>query len=360
MQSAAANQTSFTVSITEKSFGIFENQVVTEYTLTNANGMQVSIINYGGAITKIITPDKNGNLGDVVTGFETLDGFLQNNNPFFGALVGRYGNRIAYGKFNLNGKEYTLAINNECNNLHGGNKGFDKVFWQIEKMSNEKSLKLSYLSKDGEEGFPGNLHVEVIYTLTEDNALVIDYTATTDQATPVNLTSHAYFNLTAGENPSILSHSLLMHASHYTAVNEAQIPTGEIKNVKDGPMDFTQHKLIGKDIGLVGSGYDHNWVLDKKENEFALAAELFEPNSGRKMDVWTTEPGIQFYTGNSLDEKIMNTKNAVVYCPHSALCLETQHFPDSPNQPAFPSTILQTGETYKQKTMYQFSVMAGV
>ncbi len=345
------------ISITEKIFGYFEDKIVTEYTLTNGNGMQVSIINYGGAINRISTADKNGELGDVVTGYETMMGYLQRNNPFFGALIGRYGNRIAKGMFNLDGKEYVLATNNDVNHLHGGNKGFDKVYWQIESMPNQGSLQLNYLSKDEEEGFPGTVDVEVMYTLTEDNALVIDYTATTDQATPINLTSHAYFNLSAGENPNILSHSLMLNANHYTPVNEVQIPIGTMEAVEAGPMDFTTHKLIGKDIALVAGGYDHNWVLNKADNAFTLAAELFESNSGRKMEVWTTAPGIQLYTGNFLNDQLIDTKNKMHYMPHSALCLETQHFPDSPNQPAFPSTILRPGETYKQKTMYRFSVV---
>jgi aldose 1-epimerase len=341
--------------ITEKPFGTFEQKPVTEYTITNAKGMMVSVINYGGAVARIITPDKSGNMGDVVTGFESLDGFLQKNVPYFGALIGRYGNRIANGKFTLDGKSYTLAGNDHGNSLHGGNKGYDKVYWNIEKQG-DSSLKLTYASKDGEEGYPGNLNIEVIYTLTTDNALKIDYTATTDKATPVNLTNHSYFNLSAGKDSTILNHELELKADKYTPVNDALIPTGKIEDVKGGPMDFTTAKMIGKDIASVKGGYDHNWVLNKSGNSLERIAALYEPNSGRYMEVFTTEPGVQFYSGNFLDGTLTNTKNGQKYVKHGALCLETQHFPDSPNEPSFPSTILKPGETYKQTTIYKFSV----
>ena len=342
--------------ITERPFGTFEQKPVTEYTITNAKGMQVSVINYGGTVTKLITPDKNGIMGDVVTGFESLDGFLQKGVPYFGALIGRYGNRIANAKFTLDGKAYTLAGNNKGNSLHGGNKGFDKVYWNIDKQG-DSSLKLTYQSKDGEEGYPGNLNVEVIYTLTGDNSLKIEYTATADKATPVNLTNHAYFNLSAGKDSTILNHQLELNADKYTPVNDALIPTGKIENVKGGPMDFTTSKMIGKDLAAVkGDGYDHNWVLNRNGNGPERVAALYEPNSGRYMEVFTTEPGIQFYSGNFLDGTLTNTKNGQKYVKHAALCLETQHFPDSPNEPAFPTTILKPGETYKQTTIYKFSV----
>jgi aldose 1-epimerase len=328
---------------------------VTEYTITNAKGMQVSVINYGGAVTKLITPDKNGAMGDVVTGFESLDGFLQKGVPYFGALIGRYGNRIANGKFTLDGKTYTLAGNNGGNSLHGGNKGYDKVYWNIEK-AGDSSLKLTYLSKDGEEGYPGNLKVEVIYTLGSDNSLKIDYTATTDKPTPINLTNHCYFNLSAGKDSTILSHQLELKADKYTPVNDGLIPTGKIEDVKGGPMDFTTPKMIGKDLASVKGGYDHNWVLNKTGTSLEKVAGLYEPNSGRYMEVLTTEPGIQFYSGNFLDGTLTNTKNGMKYVKHGALCLETQHYPDSPNQPSFPSTILKPGETYRHTTIYKFSV----
>src|SRR6185503_12010755 len=248
--------------ITDKPFGTFEEKPVKEYTLTNKNGMQVSVINYGGAVTRLVTPDKNGTMGDVVTGFESLEGFLQKGVPYFGALIGRYGNRIANAKFTLDGKTYTLPANNDGNSLHGGDKGFDKVYWNIDKQG-DNSLKLTYQSKDGEQGYPGNLNVEVIYTLTDDNSLKIDYTATTDKPTPVNLTNHAYFNLSAGKDSTILNHELELKADKYTPVNKKLIPTGKIEDVKGGPMDFTTAKVIGKDIAAVKGkdpgGYDHNW-----------------------------------------------------------------------------------------------------
>jgi aldose 1-epimerase len=293
-------------------------------------------------------------MGDVVTGFESLDGFLQKGVPYFGALIGRYGNRIANAKFTLDGKEYTLAANNNGNTLHGGNKGYDKVYWNIEKQAGDSSLKLTYLSKDGEEGYPGNLNIEVIYTLTADNGLKIDYSATTDKATPVNLTSHAYFNLSAGKDSTILGHNLMIKAAKFTPVNDGLIPTGKLEDVKGGPMDFNTAKAVGKEIAAVKGGYDHNWVLNKNGNALELVAELSEPNSGRSMEVWTTEPGLQFYSGNFLDGTLTNTKEGAKYVLHGALCLETQHFPDSPNQPAFPTTILKPGETYRHTTVYKF------
>jgi aldose 1-epimerase len=344
--------------IMEKPFGTFEQKPVTEYTLTNARGMQASVINYGGIVTKLVTPDKNRVMGDVITGFTSLEGFLQTGVPYFGALIGRYGNRIANAKFTLDGKTYTLAGNNYGNSLHGGNKGFDKVYWNIEKQSGDSSLKLTYQSKDGEEGYPGNLSVEVVYTLGADNSLKIDYTATTDKATPVNLTNHCYFNLSAGKDSTILNHQLELKADKYTPVNDDLIPTGKIEDVKGGPMDFTTAKLIGKDLAAVkgGGGYDHNWVLIKNGTALEKVAGLYEPNSGRYMEVLTTEPAIQFYSGNFLNGTLTNTKNGQQYIKHAALCLETQHYPDSPNQPAFPNTILKPGETYKQTTVYKFSL----
>jgi len=341
--------------ITEKPFGTFEQKPVTEYTITNANGMQVSVINYGGAVTKLITPDKNGTMGDVITGFESLDGYLQKGVPYFGALIGRYGNRIGNAKFVLDGKTYTLAANNNGNSLHGGNKGYDKVYWNIDKQD-DSSLKLTYDSKDGEEGYPGNLNVEVIYTLTAENSLKIQYTAITDKPTPVNLTNHAYFNLSAGKDSTILNHQLELKADKYIPVNDALIPTGKIEDVKGSPMDFTSAKMIGKNLAAVKGGYDHNWVLNKNGNALEKVAILYEPTSGRVMEVFTTEPGIQFYSGNFLDGTLTQTKNGQKYVKYAALCLETQHFPDSPNEPSFPTTILKPGETYKQTTIYKFSV----
>ncbi len=345
-----------TVSIIEKPFGNFSNQAITEYTLTNAAEMQVSVMNYGGTITKIITPDKNGAMGDVVLGFDSLTGFLQKGNPYFGALIGRYGNRIANAKFTLDGKTYSLAGNNNGNSLHGGNAGYDKVVWRSEKLAGDSSVQFTYLSKDGEEGYPGNLSVQVIYTLTTNNAVRLDYTATTDKATPINLTSHAYFNLSAGEDSTILNHLLQIAADKFTPVNAALIPTGKIDLVKGSAMDFTVAKKIGNDIATVAGGYDHNWVLNKNGNALEKVAALYHEASGRVMDVFTTEPGLQFYSGNFLDGSLTNTKGRQNYVKHAALCLEAQHFPDSPNQPGFPNTILKPGETYKQTTVYQFGV----
>lgn len=342
--------------VSEKPFGQFEGKPVTEYTLSNTSGMQVSIINYGGAISKLIVPDKNGQPGDVVFGFENLEGFLQKTNPYFGGLIGRYGNRIAKARFTLDGQTYMLPANNGENSLHGGEKGFDKVYWNIEKMSGDSSLKLTYKSPDGEQGYPGNLDVTVLYTLSSANELKIEYNAVTDKPTPVNLTSHAYFNLSAGTDSTILGHELMLNAAQYTPVDEALIPTGKLEEVKGGPMDFNNPKLIGRDITEVKGGYDHNWVLSRKGPGLELAASLYHPGSGRFMEVFTTEPGIQFYSGNFLDGTLTNTKGQTKYGLHGALCLETQHFPDGPNQPAFPSTLLKPGETYQHTCIYKFSV----
>jgi aldose 1-epimerase len=341
-------------------YGMIGADSVFQYTLTNKNGMVVKILNYGGTVTDIITPDKNGKMGDVILGYDSLSGYLQAGNPYFGCLVGRYGNRIANAKFSLDGKEYTLAANNGPNTLHGGLKGFDKVIWTV-KSFNDSGLQLSYLSKDGEEGYPGNLSVDVVYSLNDDNGLKIEYTAVTDKATPVNLTNHCYFNLSAGVDSTILDHVLTINATKYTPVNDQLIPTGVISSMEgliDDPMDeamsFIVPKKIGKDIAKVKGGYDHNWVFQKPENRFDLVASVYHQPSGRYMEVRTTEPGIQFYSGNFLDGTLKNTRNGIKYVKHAGLCLETQHFPDSPNQPSFPNTILKPGETYQQITVYKF------
>ena len=343
-------------SITEAPFGTHDSSAVTQYTLTNPSGMQVKILNYGGTITGIMVPDKNGNKGNVLLSFDSLSGYTQKNNPYFGALIGRYGNRIANAKFTLDGKTYTLAANNNGNSLHGGIKGFDKVMWAAQKLPGDSSLQLTYLSKDEEEGYPGNLSVKVIYTLTSDNSLVIDYNATTDKATPLNLTNHSYFNLSAGKDSTILGEKLMINANKYTEVNDKLIPTGKLPDVKGTPMDFTAEKVIGRDIDKVKGGYDHNWVLNKSGAGLERAATVYDSASGRFMEVFTTQPGVQFYTGNFLDGSLTNTANGAKYIKHAALCLETQHFPDSPNQPSFPTTILKPGDTYAQKTVYKFSV----
>jgi aldose 1-epimerase len=341
--------------ITEKAFGTVDNEAITQYTITNANGMQVSIINYGGTVTNLITPDKDKKMGDVVLGFDSLSGYLQKGNPYFGCLVGRYGNRIAKGKFTIDGQMYQLPLNNNGNTLHGGIKGLDKVVWQASKPAGDSSLLLTYTSKDGDQGFPGNLKVEVVYTLTADNSLEIAYSATTDKATPVNLTNHCYFNLSAGREGTILNHEVMMNADKYTAVDTLLIPTGQLPDVKGTPMDFTTAKTIGKEIASVKGGYDHNWVLNKKGTDLEKVATAFDAGSGRLMEVFTTEPGLQFYTGNFLDSTL-HGKNNTVYAQHAAFCMETQHFPDGPNQPSFPNTILKPGETYKSVTRYKFSV----
>jgi Galactose mutarotase and related enzymes len=341
-------------SLTQQEYGQVEGKTVTQYTLTNANGMVLKLINYGGTVTDLLVPDKNGQPGNVVLGYDSLGGFLQSNNPYFGCLVGRYANRIANAKFTLDGKTYTLAANNNGNSLHGGIKGFDKVIWNAEPLG-DTSVKLTYFSKDGEEGYPGNLEAEVIYTLTADNALKIEYTATTDKATPVNLTNHCYFNLSGGTDSTILDHELMLKADKYTKVNENLIPTGENPPVSGTPMDFTSAKKVGRDIAQVPGGYDHNWVLNKSGNDLELAATLYHAASGRFMEVFTTEPGVQFYSGNFLDGTLKG-RDGINYVKHAGLCLETQHFPDSPNQPAFPNTILKPGEKYHQVTIYKFSV----
>jgi aldose 1-epimerase len=342
------------ISVTPQNVGSFEGKLVTEYTLTNANGMQVGIINYGGIITKIITQAKDGSYGDVLTGYENFDGYLQKGNPYFGALIGRYANRLAKGTYTIDSVEYKAALNNNGQSLHGGVKGFDKVIWEARTLPGDSSIQLVYLSKDGEEGYPGNLKVVVVYTLTANNAIKIEYTASTDKTTVINLTNHAYFNLSAGSSPTIYDHVLEIKADKYTPVDSVLIPTGALVVVKGTPMDFTSPKKIGQDINKVPGGYDHNWVLNKTDS-LKEVANVYEPNSGRYLTVATTEPGIQFYSGNFLDGTLTGTKKGVVYNKHYALTLETQHFPNSPNQPGFPSTILKPGETYHQTTVYRFS-----
>jgi aldose 1-epimerase len=329
-------------------------------TLTNKSGMMATITPYGGKIISLMVPDKNGNLGDIVLGYDSAEQYI-GGNPFFGALVGRYGNRIAKGKFTLEGKEYQLKTNNGANALHGGPGGFHNVNWRLEKSDSGNRTELYYVSKDGEEGYPGNLKVKVTYSLTEENELVIDYEATTDKTTVVNLTHHSYFNLAGAGNGNILDHSLYINADYFLPVDEGLIPTGELMKVKGTPFDFTTPTRIGEridkeDLQLKnGKGYDHNWVLNQKEDGLSIAAIVTEPTSGRVMEVWTTEPGIQFYSGNFLNGKDIG-KGGRKYEYRSAFCLETQHFPDSPNQPAFPGTVLKSGEVYHHKTVFKFKV----
>lgn len=335
-------------------YGVIGNDSVYAYTLKNKEGLKAVITNYGGTILELWTPDKSGKSGNVVLGYDSLSGYLQRGNPFFGALIGRYANRLSKGTFTIDGKTYTLALNDHGNTLHGGLKGFDKVVWTVNQV-NDSSLALSYMSRDGEEGFPGNLNVKVVYTLRSGDELLIDYTAMTDMKTPVNLTNHAYFNLSAGKDSTILGHELRINASKFTPVDETLIPTGKLASVEKTPMDFLKFKTIGKDLEKVKGGYDHNYVIDKKDSGLNLAAEVYEPNSGRQMQVRTTQPGIQFYTGNFLNGSLTGSDGKKIV-QHGAFCLETQHFPDSPNQPSFPNVILEPGQTFHELTIYRFSV----
>ena len=339
-----------------------QGQPVELYTFSNAHGVEVRAITFGGIIVSLRVPDKSGHLDDVVLGFDSLQGYLE-NPAYFGAIIGRYGNRIAGAKFTLEGKTYSLPANNGPNTLHGGNHGFNKVVWKAEPFQNAQGVGLifTYSSKDGEEGFPGNLNTKVTYTLTDKDELIFDYEATTDKATPVNLTQHSYFNLAGEGRGDILGHHLMLNADRFTPVDNTLIPVGELRPVKNTPFDFTQPTAIGarinqKDEQLErGHGYDHNLVLRRTGNGSELAARVHEPESGRVMEVYTTEPGVQFYSGNFLDGTLTG-KNGHVYKLRYGFCLETQHFPDSPNQPSFPSTILQPGKTYTTRTMYKFSV----
>ena len=317
------------------------------YTLTNSLGFEVSITNYGGAITSLKTPDRNGHFDDIVLGFETLDEYV-GNPRYFGALIGRHANRIARGRFSLNGIEYQLPCNNGANHLHGGFRGFDKRDWTVREDGN--TLHLTYFSKDGEEGYPGNLTAFVDYTLL-DSELRIDYRATTDRDTIVNLTNHSYFNLRGAG--TILDHELTLNADHFTPVCSDLIPTGEIRAVEGSPMDFRNGKAIGSDLDAAG-GYDHNFVLNDRDSTLRSAARLYDATTGRVLEILTTEPGIQFYSGNFLDGSFTG-KNGFVYEKYTGLCLEPQHFPDAPNHPNFPSTVLHPGEEYKQTSIYRFS-----
>jgi aldose 1-epimerase len=349
-------------SISVADFGLMpDGRTVQIYTLVNENGLKAKITNYGAKLVSLEVPDKDGTLADVILGYETLDMYIK-GDPYFGATVGRFANRIAHGKFILEGKEYELAQNNGPNHLHGGPGGYQSVLWKAEVIDKEgqAALKLNYLSPDGEEGYPGNLDIEVIYTWQNDNRLHIEYKATTDQTTIVNLTHHSLFNLKGEGNGDILGHVLTINASAFTPVDSTLIPTGEIRSVEGTPLDFRTPEIIGERINeaneqlIKGKGYDHNWVLDKKEG-LELAATLLEPESGRKMEVWTTEPGLQFYSGNFLDgSQIGKMKQAYQF--RTGLALEAQHYPDSPNQARFPSVVLKKGEVYTQITVYGFSV----
>src|SRR5882672_855542 len=330
------------------------------FTIRNAQGAEARISTYGGLLVALRVPDRHGKFDDVVLGYDDLYGYF-NKNPYFGALVGRFGNRIANGKFTLDGKEYTLAINNRPNALHGGLKGFDKVVWEpsIRTTQDGPALQLKYLSKNGEEGYPGNLSVTALYTLTDDNGLRLDYAATTDKDTIVNLTEHSYFNL--GGKGDVLKHIMMISADKFTPVDSTLIPTGELRPVDGTPFDFRKPTAIGARIDQddeqlkFGSGYDHNFVINKPPGELALAARVYEPTTGRVLEVLTTEPGLQFYTGNFLDGTIKG-KGGWVYQRRNGFCMEAQHFPDSPNHPAFPSVVLKPGEIYRNTIIYRLSV----
>jgi aldose 1-epimerase len=341
-----------------KSFGkLPDHSAVTLFSLGNQHGVTASVMNYGATLVSLEAPDRHGRPADITLGFDTLDGYVQRNSPYFGCIVGRCTNRIAHGRFHLDGRDYRLVINNGAHHLHGGRKGFDKAYWQAETLVGKNlSIKFSRQSPDDEEGYPGNLNVAVIYTLTDDNELVIDYTATTDKPTPVNLTNHSYFNL-AGSG-DILDHELMIPSTRFVPVNDTLIPTGEIKPVAETPMDFTSPTPMGRHIDEIKAdppGYDHTFVLDENGDELKLAAHVHDPQSGRVLEVHTTEPGVQFYTGNFLNGTIPG-KHGYAYPRHGGFCLETQHLPDSVNQPNFPSVILRPGQTYKQKTVFRVDV----
>jgi aldose 1-epimerase len=359
-KSGSDSSDSLKTSIMKEHFGTVDNKPVYLFTLSNKNGITIKITNYGGIITHIIVPDMNGRMGDIALGYDSLQGYLE-ATPYFGAIVGRYANRIAKGRFTLDGKTYHLAVNNGNNTLHGGIKGFDKVVWDATESSDSSgaSLILSYLSKDGEEGYPGNLSVKVTYTLSNNNEFKTLIEAVTDQPTPVNLCNHSYFNLSEC-NTNILGHLLILNANRFTVVNDELIPTGELRPVKGTVMDFLTVHSIGERIdhvpGAPPGGYDHNYVLEKKSGELSSAAILEDPVSGRKLEILTTQPGVQFYSGNFLDGTITG-KGGKKYLKHWGLCLETQHFPDSPNQPSFPNTVLRPGEKYSETTVYRFGVV---
>ena len=337
-----------------------DGRAVSVYTLTNRRGAEARIADYGGAVVSLKVPDRRGRLADVVLGFDDMAGYLAQDS-YIGALIGRYGNRIGGARFRLNGVEYRLAANNGPNNLHGGVKGFDKVVWEARPLRTRAgaALELTYLSRDGEEGFPGNLRARVVYTLTDRNELRVDYHATTDKDTVVNLTQHAYFNLKGAGSGDILDHRLRLNAARFTPSDENAIPTGELRAVRGTPFDFTRPTAIGARIEAddeqirFGKGYDHNFVVTGRRGVLRKAAEVYEPTTGRVMEVWTTEPGVQLYTGNYLNGA--RGKGGHTYPRRSGFCLETQHYPDSPNKPQFPSTVLRRGGRYRTTTVYRFS-----
>lgn len=325
--------------------------IVSQHRLKNERGLEVRIINHGATITNILFPDRRGDIDDIVLGFDAVDDYLSTSNPFMGCIVGRYANRIAKARFVLEGDTVQLTAKN-IHSVHGGIEGFDKKTWEVQSCS-DSTLVLYYLSVDGEEGFPGNLRTWVTYTLTSSNELQIDYLAMTDKPTPVNLTNHTYFNLSGRAESTILNHQLFINADYFTEVGETLIPTGSIGNVEGGALDFTVSKEIGRDIFALENGYDHNWVLNKTGGRLSLAAIAYDPSSGRGVEVRTTQPGLQFYTGNYLSDSLVGKQN-VPFRKHAGFCLETQHYPDSPNHSSFPSTILYPGDVYYETTVYTF------
>ena len=326
-------------------FGAVNGTAIEQFILTNRQGIEVRAISYGGIITSITTPDRDGAVADIVLGFNTIDGYT-GDHPYFGALVGRYANRIAHGRFTIDGAEYRLATNDGGHHLHGGLRGFSSVAWKAEPLQGRNGVVFTYSSGDGEEGYPGNLAVRISYELTDANELVIDYEATTDQATHVNLTQHSYFNLAGEGSGDVLAHELSIDAHSYTPVDRMLIPTGAIAPVEGTRFDFRNSRAIGE-------GYDHNWVLNGHAGVMRRVARAFEPHSGRTLEVATTEPGVQFYTGNSLDNRLIG-KSGRGYGKYGGFCLETQHYPNTPNQPNFPATLLRPGELYRTKTVYTF------
>jgi aldose 1-epimerase len=355
---AAAIHMNAATKIVQADFGRIHETPIRIYTLTNQKGIEVRIMNYGGIVVSIKTPDRNGTMADIVLGFDSLAGYTANPSPFFGALVGRYANRIAHARFTLDGVQYKLEDNDHGNTLHGGTHGLDKAVWAPRQLP-DGGLELTVTSKDGDEGFPGNLKVTVVYHLTDANELKIDYSATTDKDTVVNLTNHSYFNLKGEGQGDILSHRISINADRFTPVDAGLIPLGDLRPVNGTPFDFRKPAVIGAHIEdndeqlKLGHGYDHNWVLNKKGNELSLAARVEEPSSGRVLEVLTTQPGLQFYTGNFLDGTI-HGKGGKVYQRRYGFCLETQHFPDSPNHPKFPTTELKPGEEFHNTTIFRF------
>lgn len=355
-----AQSTSSKPGVHEQPFGTQDGRPVHLFTLTNSHGVEIKAMNYGGIIVSIKVPDRKGQFADIVLGHDTLEGYIP-NPPYLGSVVGRYANRIANGEFTLDGKTYHLPKNDGPNTLHGGtDKTFNKVVWDAEPLKGKTGVAFRYLSHDGDDGFPGNLHMQVTYTLTDANELVIDYEATTDKATPINVSQHSYFNLKGQGNGDILDHEIMINADRFTPVDKNLIPTGELRPVTGTPLDFTKSTRIGARIDdnyeqlVLGHGYDHNFVINRNGSGLVLAARVYEPTTGRVLEVSTTQPGVQFYTGNFLDGTITG-KDGKVYKRRYGLCLETQHFPDSPNHPSFPNTILKPGEKFHQTTVFKFS-----